>query len=205
MIIVTVLREKLVHSETIGDNQQSNQIRVMMTFDSQDRVQFSFTSVNNRKWIIIKFLRKWKSMTSISVHFIDRSMRFKSQPINYSFSWLNLKWTDPQTFLMTIKTNHFKSFSLFFCVFFLFVYFFQSLVDMLNPCVCRFVVNQKEKYWANHSWRWASVESMESLFSGGLQVGGQNHHNKNKIKDKKKTSQDRSRRKLIIFSLKSER
>lgn len=43
---------------------------------------------------------------------------------------------------------------------------------MLNPCVCRFVVNQKEKYWANHSWRWASGESMaESVFvSGGLRA-----------------------------------
>lgn len=134
-------------------------------------------------------------MTSISVHFIDRSMRFNSQPITYSFSWLKLKWTDPQTFFMTIQTNNFKSFSLFFC--FLFVFFFQSLVDMLNPCVCRFVVNQKEKYWANHSWRWASAESMESLVSGGLQVGRQNHHNKNKIKDKKKKKIDQKKIKHI--------
>lgn len=57
MIIVTVLREKLAHSETIRDK-RSTQIRVMMTFDGQDWVQFSFTSVNNRKWIIITFLRK---------------------------------------------------------------------------------------------------------------------------------------------------
>ena len=55
---------------------------------------------------------------------------------------------------------------------FLILFFFLSWVDMLNPRVCRFVVNQKEKYWANHSWRWASGESMEaSLVSGGLRDG----------------------------------
>lgn len=65
---------------------------------------------------------------------------------------------------------------------------------------CRFVVNQKEKYWANHSWRWASGESMaESFVSGGLQEG-KITTNENKVKHRKRQSQGRSQR-LIQQSL----
>jgi len=61
---------------------------------------------------------------------------------------------------------------------------------MLNPRVCRFVVDQKEKYWANHSWRWASAGSMaESFVSGGLQAGVRRHNNKSSV-TLKPTSQD---------------
>lgn len=53
---------------------------------------------------------------------------------------------------------------------------------MLNPADS--VVNQKEKYWANHSWRcWASGESMvDSFASGGLR---DKNHNDKQIKIKK--------------------
>lgn len=43
-------------------------------------------------------LPKWKLMTSSSVRFIDRKVRNNSQTINYSLSWLHLKWIDPQTY-----------------------------------------------------------------------------------------------------------
>lgn len=71
---------------------------------------------------------------------------------------------------------------------------------MLSLCVWRFVVDQKEKYWANHSWRWASGESMaESFVSGGLQGGGakskaNRRRNKKKIKDRREINQSRGQR-----------
>lgn len=167
MIIVTVLREKLVHSETIRENQTIKSDQSDDIWQSGFRVQFSFTSVNDRKWMIITMFTEW--MTSSH----ELQLRLTEFKVNWSPKPIN---DDKEQIV----------FSLFFCVFF----FSLSLVDMLNPCVCRFVVvNQKEKYWANHSWRWASGESMvESFVSGGLQdeerkiiiIINKNHHNKNK-------------------------
>lgn len=100
-------------------------------------VQFSFTSVNNKKWKIITFLRKVK-MNDIEfcAFIIDRPMRFYSQTLNYNFSWLNLKWIDPQTISMTIKNKEFEHFFSFFLQFFLgFFFVSSSLVDMLNSFV----------------------------------------------------------------------
>lgn len=153
---------------------QSNQIGAM-TFD----VAVGFNSLwsrstagSGKSW---RFSQKWKSATSGSVRLIDTSRRSDSQTRIYSFGRLIPKWIDPRTDQWRQITNSLKIFSsflfVFFHRFFLFL-FFKSSVDMLNRCVCRSVVDQKEKYWANHSWRWASGESMaESFVSGGLQDG----------------------------------
>lgn len=98
MIVVTVLREKLIHSETIKDNQtiksdQSDDIwrsgsgSIQFPLSQQQQVDnhYIFTKVKTND---IKFV----------VRFIDTSMRIHSQTLNYSFRWLNLKWIDPRTY-----------------------------------------------------------------------------------------------------------
>lgn len=91
---------------------------------------------------------------------------------------------------MTIENKEFNIFSSFLMFLFFFIAFLKlfqtsSLVDMLNPAGS--VVNQKEKYWANHSWRcWASGESMvDSFVSGGL--WDKNHNDKHRKKFKLQT------------------
>lgn len=93
------------------------------------------------------------------------------------FNWLDLKWIDPlpRTFNDNKEERVLIFLSFFFFLSFRFFSFFfnKHLVVMLSLCVWRFVVDQKEKYWANHSWRWASGESMvESFVSGGLRGAG---------------------------------
>lgn len=98
MIVVTVLREKLIHSETIRDNEtiksdQSDDIwrsgsgSIQSPFSQQQEVDNHYVSTKV-KINDIKFV----------VRFIDTSSaRVKSQTLNYSFRWLNLKWIDRWT------------------------------------------------------------------------------------------------------------
>lgn len=55
MIIVTVLREKLLHSETIREKQTIKSDRSDDIW-CRGRVQFTLVSVNGRKWKIVAFL-----------------------------------------------------------------------------------------------------------------------------------------------------
>lgn len=166
------------------------------------RVQFSLASVNNIKTIgpWMHYLPKWKVMTSkfCAISPTDQWETYLS-PSDYRLfyffsSWLDLKWTDPRTY-----NDNKEERVLIFIFFFLkvsdfFSFFFNKhLVVMLSLCVWRFVVDQKEKYWANHSWRWASGESMaESFVSGGLQGAGAKsraNRKKKKIKEKRNKSE----------------
>lgn len=83
-VVVTALRERLVYSETIRLIKQSNEISGDLW--PQDRVQFGFLSVNDRKWILLR----WEWMTSGSVHFINESMRFnlRATKIPASVDWI---------------------------------------------------------------------------------------------------------------------
>lgn len=63
------------------------------------------------------------------------------------------------------------------------------------------MVDQKEKYWANHSWRWASGESMaESFVSGGLQgAGAKSRTNRKKKKKSKRREINQSRGQSLYY------
>lgn len=60
MIIVTVLRDKLIHSETIRENQTIKSDQSDDIWWSGVRVQFSFASVNDRKWSVNALFTKVK-------------------------------------------------------------------------------------------------------------------------------------------------
>lgn len=62
------------------------------------------------------------------------------------------------------------------------------------------MVDQKEKYWANHSWRWASGESMaESFVSGGLQGAGAKSRTNRKKKKSKRREINQSRGQSLCY------
>lgn len=100
------------------------------------------------------------SMTSCS-SVVQWEFSFSNLVVNFQLTESKVNWSPNRS--MTINNK-------FLVVFFFQCVFFVLFKVWLTCWILVFVVNQKEKYWANHSWRWASGESMdESFVSGGLQ------------------------------------
>lgn len=96
MIIVTVLREKLIHSETIRENQTIKSDRSDDIW-CRGRVQFTLVSVNGRKWKIVAFLPEVE-ISDIRFCAFDRHVeekRFSNQDLQFRST--DSKVTDPRT------------------------------------------------------------------------------------------------------------
>lgn len=192
MIIVTVLRDKLIHSETIRENQT-------IKSDQSDDIWWSRFGFNSL-WLqsttsigpLMHYLPKSKVISSLQSPRQISEKDSSAHQITVLFFLVLLDWIESELTSKPRMTIKKKELYYFLIIFFLKVSFFSSifnkhLVVMLSLCVWRFVVDQKEKYWANHSWRWASGESMaESFVSGGLQGGGAKSKTNRKKKKSKK-------------------
>lgn len=85
MIIVTVLRDKLIHSETIRENQTIKSDQSDDIWWSRFRVHFSLASVNNIHRTINALFTKVKSNDIKVLRYPDRSVREIFQPTTLAF------------------------------------------------------------------------------------------------------------------------